>query len=71
MMGQRTTPLVEPAELPGRISSDEPRPLPYSAYPKARDVAQHGVQPLLASLPLIDFTSRLEEGGCRTMLLGG
>jgi hypothetical protein len=71
MMGQRTTPLVEPAELPGRISSDEPRPLPYSAYPKARDVAQHGVQPLPASLPLIDFTSRLEEGGCRTMLLGG
>ena len=71
MMGQRTTPLVEPAELPGRISSDEPRPLPYSAYPKARDVAQHGVQSLPASLPLIDFTSRLEEGGCRTMLLGG
>ena len=48
MMGQRTTPLVEPAELLGRISSDEPRPLPYSVYPKARDVAQHGVQPLPA-----------------------
>jgi hypothetical protein len=29
--------------------------LPYSAYPKARDVAQHGVQPLPASLPLVDF----------------
>jgi hypothetical protein len=55
MMGQRTTPLVEPAELLGRISSDEPRPLPYSAYPKARDVARHGVQPLPASLPLVDF----------------
>ena len=54
-MGQRTTPLVKPAELPGRISSDEPRPLPYSAYPKARDVAQHGVQPLPAYLPLVDF----------------
>src|SRR5919107_3970037 len=55
MMGQRTTPLIKPAELPGRISSDEPHPLPYSAYPKARDVAQHGVQPLPAYLPLVDF----------------
>src|SRR5919107_6306198 len=55
MMGQRTTPLIKPAELPGRIFSDEPRPLPYSAYPKARDVAQHGVQPLPAYLPLVDF----------------
>src|ERR687894_2291994 len=55
MMGQRTTPLVKPAELPGRISSDEPRPLPYSAYPTASDVARHGVQPLPASLPLVDF----------------
>src|SRR5215218_10109232 len=35
--------------------SGEPRPLPYCAYPKARDVAQHGVQPLPASLPLVDF----------------
>src|ERR687889_964834 len=55
MMGQRTTPLIKPAELPGSISSDEPRPLPYSAYPKAREVAQHGVQPLPAYLPLVDF----------------
>jgi hypothetical protein len=54
-MGQRTTPLVEPAELPRGLSSDEPRPLPYSVYPKARDVAQHGVQPLPAYLPLVDF----------------
>jgi signal transduction histidine kinase len=29
--------------------------LPYCVYPKARDVAQHGVQELPASLPLVDF----------------
>src|SRR5918997_5896951 len=55
MMGQMTTPLVEPAELPERSSSDGPRPLPYCAYPKPRDMAQHGLQPLPASLPLVDF----------------
>jgi hypothetical protein len=38
-----------------RKISDEARPLPYSAYPKARDVSQHGIQPLPASLPLVDF----------------
>jgi hypothetical protein len=54
-MGQMTTPLVEPAELLERMSSDGPRPLPYCAYPKARDMAQHGLQPLPASLPLVDF----------------
>jgi len=37
------------------MPSDEPRPLPYSAYPKAGDVARHGLQPLPASLPLVDF----------------
>jgi hypothetical protein len=42
MMGQSTTPVARPAELPGRISSPEPHPLPYSPYPKARDVARHG-----------------------------
>src|ERR671916_3330523 len=55
MMGQKTTLVVEPAELPGTISSDGPRTLPYCAYPKASDVAQHGVQLLPASLPLVDF----------------
>jgi hypothetical protein len=35
--------------------ADGPRPLPYSAYPKAKDVAQHGLQPLPESLPLVDF----------------
>src|SRR5918998_6529696 len=55
MMEQKTTPVVEPAEFPGRMSSDEPRTLPYCAYPKASDVAQHGVQLLPASLPLVDF----------------
>ncbi len=54
-MGQRTTPVVEPAELLGTISSDGPRSLPYCAYPKAGDVSQHGVQPLPASLPLVEF----------------
>jgi hypothetical protein len=38
-----------------RMTSDEARPLPYSDYPKARDVSQHGIQPLPASLPLVDF----------------
>jgi hypothetical protein len=37
------------------MSSDGPRPLPYCAYPKAKDMAQHGVQPLPLSLPLVDF----------------
>jgi len=36
-------------------ASERPRPLPYSAYPKAADVAQHGLQPLPESLPLVDF----------------
>jgi hypothetical protein len=34
---------------------DGPRPLPYSAYPRAKGVAHHGLQPLPASLPLVDF----------------
>jgi hypothetical protein len=38
-----------------RKTSDEARPLPYSAYPKAADVDQHGIQPLPESLPLADF----------------
>jgi hypothetical protein len=55
MMAQRAKLLSGPPELPGRMSSDEPRPLPYSAYPTARDVAWHGLQPLPPSLPLVDF----------------
>jgi hypothetical protein len=55
MMEQRTTPVVGPAEIPGTISSDGPRPLPYCVYPKARDVALHGLQTLPESLPLVDF----------------
>jgi len=47
MMEQTTSPVIG--------SSDEPRPLPYSAYPTAKDVAQHGVQPLPASLPLVEL----------------
>jgi hypothetical protein len=38
-----------------RKISDEARPLPYSDYPKAVDVSNHGLQPLPASLPLVDF----------------
>jgi hypothetical protein len=38
-----------------RKTSDEARPLPYSDYPKARDVSQHGLQPLPPSLPFVDF----------------
>ena len=34
---------------------DGPRQLPYSEYPKAADVADHGLQPLPESLPLVDF----------------
>jgi hypothetical protein len=55
MMEQRTAPVIGPTVLPGGTSSAEPRPLPYSAYPTARDVARHGVQPLPASLPLVEF----------------
>src|SRR5215204_451345 len=54
-MSEQTTPPDIDPESTGRISSDEARPLPYSAYPRARDVAQHGIQPLPASLPLVDF----------------
>jgi hypothetical protein len=54
-MSEQTTPPEIGPESPGRISSDEARPLPYSAYPRARDVSQHGIQPLPASLPLVDF----------------
>jgi hypothetical protein len=54
-MAQTTTPVVGLAEPTGRTSPDEPRPLPYSAYPGAGDVERHGIQPLPASLPPADF----------------
>jgi hypothetical protein len=54
MREHSTPPDIGPESLE-RISSDEAHPLPYSAYPKARDVSQHGIQPLPASLPLVDF----------------
>jgi hypothetical protein len=38
-----------------KAAGGEPRPLPYCPYPRAVDVAQHGVQSLPASLPLVDF----------------
>jgi hypothetical protein len=46
---------VKPQFAEQENSSDGPRPLPYSAYPKAADVARHGLQPLPESLPLVDF----------------
>jgi hypothetical protein len=55
MMELTTSPVIGSPEFPRRMSSDEARPLPYSAYPRARDVSQHGLQPLPASLPLVDF----------------
>ena len=55
MKEHTTTPVLEPVELPGTISSDGPRPLPYTYYPKARDVARHGVQAPSGFLPLVDF----------------
>ena len=43
----------------GRTSGRSRKPAhatcPTAAYPKARDVAQHGMQPLPSSLPLVDF----------------
>src|SRR5919107_5577157 len=56
MEGKRKSPVGGSAEVSRRMSSaDDPRPLPYCDYPTASDVAQHGVQPLPASLPLVDF----------------
>src|SRR5919205_623729 len=55
MIEQTTSPAVDPAEPTRELPSDGPRPLPYSAYPRARDAAQHGLQPLPASLPRADF----------------
>jgi hypothetical protein len=38
------------------LPAEGPRSLPYCTYPRARDVAQHGVQGLPEVLPLVDFT---------------
>ena len=64
-MGQKTALAIGPVGLPGTVPSREPRPLPYSAYPNARDVAKHGVQPLPASLPLVDFPRAQPHRGGR------
>jgi hypothetical protein len=56
MEEKRKAPVGGSADASRRMSSaNEPRPLPYSDYPTASDVAQHGLQPLPASLPLVDF----------------
>jgi hypothetical protein len=46
-----------------------PRYLPYAAYPKARDVAQHGLQTLPESLPLADFAQAEPYRGRYTTVL--
>ena len=46
MTEQTTSPVIGLAEVPERYLPTRPRPLPYSAYPRARDVARHGLQPL-------------------------
>src|SRR4030095_4424405 len=38
-----------------KAPTDEPRPLPYCAYPSASDIVEHGVQRLPAILPRVDF----------------
>src|SRR5215216_6250494 len=57
MEEERKSPVGGSADVSRRwmASADEPRPLPYCDYPTASDVAQHGVQLLPASLPLVDF----------------
>jgi hypothetical protein len=56
MEEKRKAPVSGSADVSRRMSSaNEPRPLPYSHYPTASDVAQHGLLPLPASLPLVDF----------------
>ena len=37
------------------LPADGPRSLPFCAYPRARDVAQHGVQVLPTVLPACGF----------------
>jgi hypothetical protein len=37
------------------VPLEEPRHLPFCAYPKAADVSRHGIQPLPDELPLVDF----------------
>ena len=41
--------------LRGRPAVGEPRSLPFCRYPTAAEVVEHGVQPLPAILPLVDF----------------
>jgi len=43
------------ARRPVDVPDGGPRSLPHSPYPRARDAARHGLQPLPGSLPLVDF----------------
>ncbi|QIN81717.1 hypothetical protein GBA63_03000 [Rubrobacter tropicus] len=64
-MAQRATSVIGSPEHPGRASSNELRPLPYSAYPGAGDADRHGLQPLPASLPAADFARARPHRGSR------
>jgi hypothetical protein len=55
MIEQTTSPVIDPVGRRGGTYTDEPRPLPFAAYPRAGDVSRHGLQPLPASLQLVDF----------------
>ena len=55
---ERNTRTIRTETSAGRLADNAksgPRHLPHAAYPKARDAAQHGLQPLPESLPLVDF----------------
>jgi len=54
-MGRTGTPAIGSAERRRGSPTDEPRPLPYSAYPGSGDVDRHGLQTLPASLPIMDL----------------
>ncbi|HEU5103694.1 MAG TPA: hypothetical protein VFU22_31980 [Roseiflexaceae bacterium] len=43
------------------IAAEGPRPLPYCAYQKAADVAQHGIQPLPDRVRIERNGPRMEE----------
>jgi hypothetical protein len=64
-MERLITLVIGSAERRRRSSADEPRPLPYSAYPRAWDVDRHGIQPLPATLPLADFARARQHRSSR------
>ncbi|HEX5692456.1 MAG TPA: hypothetical protein VFX76_20720, partial [Roseiflexaceae bacterium] len=47
--------MIKHNNLATTLVLDLPFSLPFCSYPTAADVDQHGVQPLPATLPLVDF----------------